>query len=266
MPPSALRSGLLTLASALAAPALLQALAPAEATAAQLFEALAVEQSRFVIVAVPIGTSGTKAQLQIYEQIDPKKRACYEVSPGTPAAVAPLLGTFDFTGICRRYIDSQGYSARIGGEDLGSTYRFVVRKVGDDNLLMAAPAGGSSAKPEMLVGRTYGTAAPTAFLAFRLEPGWQVMRRAYGGRALGHVYLHRPDWPGAAPVAGPAAKVPAAAAPALVAPPSPPAAPVAVAPTKTPTPAPRQLLRGGATCSPVSGVPATASKPASPCP
>jgi hypothetical protein len=48
----------------------------------------------------------------------------------------------------------------------------------------------------MLVGRTYGTAGPTAFLAFTLEPGWRVMRRAYGGRALGHVYLYREGWPG----------------------------------------------------------------------
>lgn len=225
MTPSVLRSGLLTTVSTLAVPALLASLLPAGASAGQLFDAIAVPQERFVIVAVPIGSSGTKAQLQIYEQIDPSKRACFEVASGTPAAVAPLLGTFDFTGICRRYIDSQGYSARVGNEDLGSGYRFVVRKVGDDNLLMATPAGGSSAKPEMLVGRTNGTAAPTTFLAFTLEPGWQVMRRAYGGRPLGHVYLHRSTWPGDAQATAPdatGAKEAAAAATATPAvPPSP---------------------------------------------
>lgn len=229
MTPSVLRSGLLTAASTVAVPALLAGLIPAAADAGQLFDAMAVQQERFVIVAVPIGSSGTKAQLQIYEQIDPKKRPCFAVASGSPAAVSPLLGTFDFTGICRRYIDSQGYSARVGNEDLGSGYRFVVRKVGDDNLLMATPAGGAAGKPEMLVGRTNGTSAPTTFLAFTLEPGWQVMRRAYGGRPLGHVYLHREGWPDepqatAAPAAAPMA-APAAAAAANPAPPPAPASP-----------------------------------------
>jgi hypothetical protein len=233
MTPSVLRSGLLTAASTVAVPALLTSLVPTAATAGQLFDAMAVEQDRFVIVAVPIGSSGTKAQLQIYEQIDPKKRPCFAVAGGTPAAVSPLLGTFDFTGICRRYIDSQGYSARVGNEDLGSGYRFVVRKVGNDNLLMATPAGGSAAKPEMLVGRTNGTAGPTTFLAFILEPGWQVMRRAYGGRPLGHVYLQRAVWPGDQQATAPAAPAGKAVSAAAAANPTPPPALAAPAPASS---------------------------------
>lgn len=229
MTPSVLRSGVLTAASIVAAEALLAGLLQAPAAAGQLFDAMAVEQDRFVIVAVPIGSSGTKAQLQIYEQIDPKKRPCFAVATGTPAAVSPLLGTFDFTGICRRYIDSQGYSARVGNEDLGSGYRFVVRKVGNDNLLMATPAGGVGSRPEMVVGRTNGTAGPTTFLAFTLEPGWQVMRRAYGGRPLGHVYLQRPAWPGEQQAAAPAAAGAKEASAAAVNP-TPPPAPGAPAP------------------------------------
>lgn len=235
MTPSVLRSGVLTAASIVAAEALLASLVQAPAAAGQLFDAVAVEQDRFVIVAVPIGSSGTKAQLQIYEQIDPKKRPCFAVATGTPAAVSPLLGTFDFTGICRRYIDSQGYSARVGNEDLGSGYRFVVRKVGNDNLLMATPAGGVGTRPEMVVGRTNGTAGPTTFLAFTLEPGWQVMRRAYGGRPLGHVYLHRPAWPGEQQAATPAAAGAKEASAAAVNPTPPPApgAPVPRAQVRT---------------------------------
>ena len=34
-----------------------------------------------------------------------------------------MLATFDFTGICNRYIDGNGYSLRIGGDDLGTRYR-----------------------------------------------------------------------------------------------------------------------------------------------
>jgi hypothetical protein len=230
MTPSVLRSGLLAAASTVAVPALLTGLVPTTAAAGQLFDALAVEQNRFVIVAVPIGSSGTKAQLQIYEQIDLRKRPCFAVASGTPAAVSPLLGTFDFTGICRRYIDSQGYSARVGNEDLGSGYRFVVRKVGGDNLLMATPAGGAGGKPEMLVGRTNGSAGPTTFLAFTLEPGWQVMRRAYGGRHLGHVYLQRAGWPGDQQATDPTAAGGTAASAAAASNPTPPPVPAAPAP------------------------------------
>jgi hypothetical protein len=170
--------------------------AAAPAAAKQLFDAIEVDESRFVIVAVPIGSTGARAQLQIYEQIDPSKRPCFQVSGSNPATVNPLLGTFDFTGICRRYVDSQGYSARVGGEDLGSGYRFVVRRSGDDNLLFAAPAGATAGKPEMLVARSNGAGVPTDFTELKLEPGWKVKRRAFGGRGLGHVYLFREAWPG----------------------------------------------------------------------
>ena len=49
------------------------------------------------------------------------------------------LSTFDFTGICNRYIDGNGYSLRIGGDDLGTRYRLTVVKTGQDVELLAAP-------------------------------------------------------------------------------------------------------------------------------
>ena len=221
---SALSTAGTTTLTALLLPLVVQAQtttpAPATTTAKALFEALPVDQARFVVVSVPIGSSGTKAQLQIYEQIDPKRRPCFQITPGKPAKVAPLLGTFDFTGICRRYIDSQGYSARVGSEDLGSSFRFVVRKSAADMQLFAAPAGGKSTRPEMLVARTNGLGDPLAFLELKLEPGWRIMRRAFGGRALGHVYLYRDSWPAAAPAVAPA-NTPSAAPAAPVAPPCP---------------------------------------------
>ena len=210
------------------------------------FQALDVNQSAFVVVAAPVGTSGAKAQLQIYEQVKATGRPCFQVSGSNPARVSPLLGTFDFTGICRRYVDSLGYSPRIGNEDLGSGYRLTVRKTGTDNILLAAPVGGAGGKPELLVARTYGTGGPVEYLEFKLEPGWRLMNRAFGAKRLGHVYLYRDSWPSgtaAIPAAAPAAPVavapapaptpaaaPAAApAPALVAPPAPAPAPAAAA-------------------------------------
>jgi hypothetical protein len=45
----------------------------------------------------------------------------------------------------------------------------------------------------MVVARTQG--AGDGFLQLVLEPGWELKRRAYNGRNLGHVYLYRADWP-----------------------------------------------------------------------
>ena len=76
-----------------------------------------VDLSKFVLVSAPIGT-GERSQLNIYEQRS-DKRPCYAVGSGSPALVDPLLSSFDFSGICNRYIDGNGYSLRIGGMTWG---------------------------------------------------------------------------------------------------------------------------------------------------
>lgn len=225
------------------------------------FQAVDVNQGAFVLVAAPVGTSGAKAQLQIYEQVKASGRPCFQVSGSNPARVNPLLGTFDFTGICSRYVDSLGYSARIGNEDLGSGYRLTVRKTGSDNILLAAPVGGAGGKPELLVARTYGTGGPVEYLEFKLEPGWRLMKRSFGAKRLSHVYLYRDSWPSGTasiPVAAPAAPVAATPAPAPV------SAPVA-APAPTAPPAPGSAAAPAATLpKPAAAGKPAAAKPAAP--
>ncbi|MFQ6538717.1 MULTISPECIES: DUF3747 domain-containing protein [Aphanothece] len=164
------------------------ALQPAGASA--LFEANDLEEQNFVLVAAPIG-DGQRAQLNIYEQIK-ATRPCYAVNGAQPGLVEPLLSTFDFTGICGRFIDANGYSLRVGGMDLGAMYRLSVIRSNSDNLLLAVPTK-AGAGPEMVVARTQGPG--TGFLQLVFEPGWQLKRRAYGGRRLGHVYIYRDSWP-----------------------------------------------------------------------
>ena len=168
------------------------AVAPLASFAASpaLFQALALDQGRFVLVAAPIG-NGSKAQLNIYEQVT-NRRPCFSTSGANPAVVNPLLGSFDFTGICGRFIDANGYSLRVGETDLATSYRLSVRREAGDNLLIALPTK-ACAGPEMLVARTQG--AGNGFLQLVFEPGWRLMRRAFGGRALGHVYVYRDDMP-----------------------------------------------------------------------
>jgi hypothetical protein len=187
---------------------------PAPVRASALFAAAEVDQQSFLLVAAPIGSKGEKAQLNIYEQLKPV-RPCFEVGAGTPAPVNPLLATFDFTGICNRYIDANGYSVRVGGQDLATSYRLMVTRSGGDMLLLAFPTK-AGAGPEMVVARTRGSAP--GFLKLEMEPGWRLMRRQFGGRNLGHLYVYADSWPGTAgtatqPATVEPAKPPTAAVP-----------------------------------------------------
>jgi hypothetical protein len=163
-----------------------------------LFTAVPVEQANFILVAAPIG-KGESSQLNIYEQRT-NKRPCFAVTGAAPASVDPLLATFDFTGICNRYIDGNGYSLRIGGDDFGTRYRLSVVKTRRDVELLAIPTRDPS-RPTMVVARAGGSGA--GFLQLTLEPGWSLMRRQYGTRPLGHLYVFRDTWPGSEPAVAP---------------------------------------------------------------
>ncbi len=192
------------------------------------FDAGQLVQERFVLVAAPIGTSD-RYQLNIYEQVS-DRRPCFAYGTSLPTAVNPLLATFDFTGICNRYIDANGYSVRIGGTDLATVYRLSVVRQNADLQLLAIPTK-SGAGPEMVVARAGGQAP--GFLLLVPEPGWKLMRRSFGGRALGHVYVYRDSWPDGSAASGQGAAAPGTPS---VAPPgaTAPAAPLGSAPTGKP--------------------------------
>jgi hypothetical protein len=202
-------AALLSVPSVLAATPAPAATPPAPPQAGgSLFGASEVVQERFVLVAAPIG-KGERSQLNIYEQLN-TRRPCFAVGEGKPAPVNPLLASFDFTGICSRYIDANGYSVRVGGSDLATSYRLSVTQVGNDTHLLALPTR-AGAGPELVVARTQGLAQ--GFVKLQLEPGWKIMRRQFRGRNLGHVYLYIEAWPGAqAAVVAPALAPPQAAA------------------------------------------------------
>lgn len=232
---------LATFAAAALAPTALLALSPRAALAqpaptTSFFSAAELEGQRFLVVAAPIGTS-SRFQLNIYEQVN-NKRPCFAVTPGRPAQVNPLLGSFDFTGICGRYIDGNGYSLRVGGSDLATVYRLSVLTENGDTVLMALPTR-PGAGPEMAVARAFGLGS--GFLKLELEPGWRLMRRQFRGRNLGHLYVYRDSWPAGAPAPGSAA-APAAGSPAGASAPAAPTAPTA--PAVGPTAAPSRPLSG----------------------
>ena len=225
--------GGITAASAIAASAVAvsAALAPQAAVAQSMFAAAELDPQRFVLVASPVGSSG-RYQLNVYEQLN-NRQPCFAIGAGKPAAVNPLLATFDFTGICSRYIDANGYSVRVGPSDLAGAYRLLVRSETADTLLIALPTK-PGAGPEMVVARAGGAAS--GFHKLDFEPGWRLMRRQFRGRNLGHIYLFSEVWPGATnPAAAPASTpgtAPAVGAPAALPPTATtkPAVPAAAAP------------------------------------
>ena len=143
-----------------------------------------VEQQRFVAVARPFGED--QYNLLILEQL-PGKRDCWREYGSNPVQVEPLLLNFDFAGVCRRAADSNGYSIRVDGQDLGQDYLLNIVERDDDILLVGTPRDFSSDAPEIVLGRTYGV--EDGFLKIQLNPGWEFTKRTYEGKTLGHTYL-----------------------------------------------------------------------------
>ncbi|UZQ53617.1 DUF3747 domain-containing protein [Trichothermofontia sichuanensis B231] len=148
------------------------------------FEQVDVDQSRFIAIAAPVGNSNNY-QLLILEQVA-ESRPCWQVEGSQPAIVDPLLLQFDFTGICGRSTDSNGYSVRLAGEDYALQYSLRVQRQENDLLLLAIPFRRQDA-PTLVVGRTHGIAP--GFMRLDLDPGWRFTKRSFNGQRLGHIYL-----------------------------------------------------------------------------
>lgn len=150
--------------------------------AAVQFEQQEIDQSRFIVLAAPGGDIGYK--LLILEQLN-DKRPCWSETGSNPSNVEPLLLSFDFTGICNRIVDSNGFSLRTAGQDHALHYSLRIVPSGNDLVLVADANADRDTVIE--IGRTYGM--PTGFSRIVLNPGWRLTRRAFNGRPVGHIYL-----------------------------------------------------------------------------
>ena len=160
----------------------LAASAAAPVWAASVFNSQPLDQGRFAVLAQPVGKSDWK--LLVLEQIQPQPRCWEERSDGM---IDPALNRFDFSGICSRYIDSNGYSLRVDGEDLANRYRLRLEQQGNSVVLLAMSP---SQAEELVVGRgNLPGRDREAFVAIQLERGWALERRLYGSQTLSHVYF-----------------------------------------------------------------------------
>ncbi|PSF37509.1 S-layer protein [Aphanothece hegewaldii CCALA 016] len=159
-------------------------IAPCIPTQAQgtTFEEQEVEQTQVIAIARPFGDN--KYDLLVIEQI-PEKQQCWSETGTAPAIVDPLLLNFDFTGICRRATDSNGYSIRLDGQDLGLSYILRLVERNGELLLVGTPRIPNM--PEIVLGRTRGV--QRNFMKVVLDPGWKFSKRAFGGKQVGHFYF-----------------------------------------------------------------------------
>jgi N-acetylmuramoyl-L-alanine amidase len=156
----------------------------ANAALAVSFGQKPVDQTKFIAVAKPVGQDSH--QLVILEQVT-DQQPCWSESGSQPAIIDPLLLKFDFTGICGRSTDANGYSIRVDGQDLGGKYTLRTRYRNNDIVLVGSPD--NKAEPEIEVGRARGFAKD--FAKIQLDPGWCFAKRTFDNKTLGHVYLSK---------------------------------------------------------------------------
>ena len=153
------------------------------AALAQQFESRPIDSDRVIAVAEPI-RNGQFYNLLIIQQISDVRR-CYQEQGSGPTLVDPLLRNFDFTGLCSRSSDSNGYSVRMGDQD--TRYRLEVQQRQGYLALLAVPSPLQRNLPTIEIGRSDGIA--NDFVKLELFPGWEMSSRVFNGRTLGHVYL-----------------------------------------------------------------------------
>ena len=147
-----------------------------------LFTSAAVETASFAVLARPVGNDDWS--LVVLEQLQARP-FCW--TPRPDGLVDPTLNRFDYTGICGRYIDSNGYSLRVGDVDLNHAYRLRVQQRGKALQLLATSASRST---ELVVAQgTVPRRDRDLFVSLQLEPGWELRRRMFGDRSLNHVYF-----------------------------------------------------------------------------
>ncbi len=155
---------------------------PPLARAAALFQSQPLDPSRFSVLARPVGQDDWN--LLVLEQIASAPR-CW--TPLADGLVEPSLNSFDYTGICSRYLDSNGYSLRVGEQDLATSHRLRLLQQGNELQLQALSPNETTV---LVVGRAVVPRRDRDnFVAIQLNPGWELQRRAFGQQALNHIYF-----------------------------------------------------------------------------
>jgi hypothetical protein len=142
------------------------------------FDALELDQSRFLSVGIPGGTL-IPYQLWLIRETQPGAN-CFDVTGSNPGVVEPL---WRGNSNCGTSSDSNGFSIRVNGEDLGTSYALAVKDINGELVLLGQPLRGKS----FVIGRSGGI-SPNGYTEIELNPGWRITQRSYEGQTAGHFY------------------------------------------------------------------------------
>jgi hypothetical protein len=127
-----------------------------------------------------------RLRLNIFEQL-PGRKVVLEKEGTNPTTVS-FKAAYGNNG--RQYVDTNGYSLRVGNVDFNSQYSLRVENNGQGMYqLVGRPRDGANPAVVLATGRIDDQGRP---VALNLEPGWTVRRRMLGDppKFLGHVYLY----------------------------------------------------------------------------
>ncbi|NEP17003.1 MAG: DUF3747 domain-containing protein [Leptolyngbya sp. SIO4C1] len=148
------------------------------------------DQDPFVLIAQPTSRLGgvQRYGLMILEQKQPEP-LCWSESGSNPTQIEPLLLNFDFSGICGKATDTNGYLIRVNGEDV--RYDPVLEEENGRLVLYGNPRRSLSGQvpgPRIVIGQTDGI-APNGFTKIFLNPSWRLARQTFNDRPTGRTYV-----------------------------------------------------------------------------
>jgi N-acetylmuramoyl-L-alanine amidase len=161
---------------------------PAAADQTAQFGMQETDQAPYILVAQPTSRLGGAQRygLMIIEQ-KRAEPACFSTTGTRPTQVNVLLLNFDFTGICSKATDTNGYIIRVANTDIA--YDPVIEAKDGVLVLYGIPrrAAGANARP-IILGQTDGIAA-NGFTKITLNSGWRLARQTYNNSVTGRTYL-----------------------------------------------------------------------------
>lgn len=162
---------------------------PAQPTQTSPFGAQRTDQSPYILVTNPTSRLGGRQRygLMILEQ----KRAeplCFSTTGSNPTTVLPLLAQLpDFSGICGRSTDTNGYLIRTAGRDV--KYDPVLEEENGVLVLYAKPQPfAPRGSQPFRIGQTDGI-SPTGYTQIFLDDGWRLDRQTFNDSVTGRTYL-----------------------------------------------------------------------------
>ncbi|MEM9087633.1 MAG: DUF3747 domain-containing protein [Cyanobacteria bacterium P01_F01_bin.53] len=161
---------------------------PAIEADAATFGSIETDQAPYILVAQPTSRLGGRQRygLMIIEQ-KKTEPLCFSTTGSNPTQVDILLLNFDFSGICGKSTDTNGYAVRVAGQDI--PFDPVIENKDGILVLYGIPrrSAGQNARP-FIIGQTDGIAA-NGFTQITMQPGWRLTRRTFQDRPTGLTYL-----------------------------------------------------------------------------